>query len=63
MTNTSLNFIKIHTRKPRQPNEEHGKVMVLIKAKQEHVASLDKIDLCDQFEIVVMKWKKISCWL
>ncbi len=52
--------LEMHSRKPQQPNWEHGEVSTLIKAKRdEHIATLDKVNQWDQFQIVVTKWKKI----
>ncbi len=51
---------QMHSRKPWQPNWEHGEVSALIKAKHdEHIIALDKVDPQDQFEIFVTKWKKV----
>jgi hypothetical protein len=56
-TNTNSNSIKVHTRKPIQSNWKHTKVLVLIKVERdEHIVLLD---LHNQFEIVVMKQKKV----
>jgi hypothetical protein len=35
--------------------------LVLVKTKKEkHLANLDKLDAQDQFEITIIKWKKMS---
>jgi len=41
------------------PNWEHQEVVALVQAKwEEHLASLDVIDLRDYSESVVLKWEK-----
>jgi len=56
-TNTNSNSIKVHTRKPIQSNWKHTKVLVLIKVKRDECIVL--LDSHNQFEIVMMKLKKI----
>jgi hypothetical protein len=35
--------------------------MALVKTKhEEHLKTLDVVDSCDQFELTMAKWKKIS---
>jgi hypothetical protein len=53
--------VQIEGKKTHQPNWEHGKILVLVKAQRdEHIASLNIIDGRDKFETVVTKWNKIS---
>jgi hypothetical protein len=53
--------VKIQVRKPRQPNWEHGNIIVLVVAKRkEHMANIEQVDGCDQFETIVTKWKNVS---
>jgi hypothetical protein len=51
---------EMHSRKPWQPNLEHGEVSTLIKTKwDEHIGTLNKVDPWDQFQTIVTKWKKV----
>ncbi len=57
----SVESVELQSRRPREPNWEHAKVLALVKAKKkEHLTYLDRVDGQDQFETVVSKWKKIS---
>jgi hypothetical protein len=41
-------------------NWEYAKIVMLIWAKkQEHIVVIDPVDLCDQFQKMVTKWKNI----
>jgi hypothetical protein len=47
-------------KKPCQLNWEYAKIVKLIQAKtQEHIVAIDLVDLCDQFQRTVTKWKNI----
>jgi len=53
--------VKIQVRKPRQLNWEHGKIIVLVVAnRKEHMANIEQVDGCNQFETIVTKWKNVS---
>jgi hypothetical protein len=57
----SAESVELQSRRPREPNWEHAKVLALVKAKKkEHLTRLDRVDGQDQFETIVSKWKKIS---
>jgi hypothetical protein len=52
--------IEMHSSKQKQPNWEHKEIMAFIRTKlDEHIATLNKVDPWDWFEIFVTKWKKI----
>jgi hypothetical protein len=54
-------LIEIFLRKSRKPNYKYLKIMALVKTKhEEHLKMLDVVDSCDQFELTMVKWKKIS---
>jgi hypothetical protein len=51
--------VELQSRRSREPNWEHAKVLALVKAKKkEHLTYLDRVDGQDQLETVVSKWKK-----
>jgi hypothetical protein len=55
-TQAKVSTIGIHTRKQRQPNWEHERLMALMKVKMnEHVASLDKVYVQKYFETTMAK--------
>jgi hypothetical protein len=55
----SAESVELQSRRPREPNWEHAKVLALVKAKKkEHLAYLDRVNGQDQFETVMSKWKK-----
>ncbi len=48
-------------KKPCELNWEHGKVLILIKAKRdEHIVVIDMGHDPNNFETTITKWKKIS---
>lgn len=51
--------VMIMSKKSRQLNWEHGKIIIFIQAqKVEHLATCDQVDPCDEFETIITKWKK-----
>jgi hypothetical protein len=59
MKNSEPN-VKIQVRKPHQPDWEHCKIIALVVAKRkEHMANIEQVDGCDQFETIVTKWKNV----
>ncbi len=54
----SKSTVEVQTKKPKQPNWEHGEILALVKAKRdEHIATMDKVNLCDQFKTCQMEKK------
>jgi hypothetical protein len=51
--------IEMHSSKWKQPIWEHKEIIAFIQTKlDEHIATLNKVDPWDWFEIFVTKWKK-----
>ncbi len=56
----SSKSLEIRTRKPKQANWENFEIIALINAKKfKHKAKLEVVDLKDNMETFVKKWKRI----
>jgi predicted metal-dependent RNase len=56
----NLDCVEVRTRKPKQANWENLEVLTFINAKKvEHEISLEVVDLRDNMETTITKWKHI----
>jgi hypothetical protein len=54
----SKSIVEVQTKKPKLPNWEHGEILALVKVKRdEHIATLNKVNPRDQFKTTIVKWK------